>query len=51
MTRVKSFAGYVTSKSGKRLAFAIIVNNYNCTTYQIGRKLNTLMIALGDFDA
>jgi D-alanyl-D-alanine carboxypeptidase/D-alanyl-D-alanine-endopeptidase (penicillin-binding protein 4) len=50
MTRVKSFAGYVKSKSGKNLSFAIIANNYNCSTSQIGKKLEKLMIALGNFN-
>lgn len=50
MTRVKSFAGYVKSASGKDLVFAIIVNNHNCPTYEIGKKLERLMISLGDYD-
>jgi len=49
MTRVKSFAGYVKDKSGENLAFAIIVNNHTCTTYQIGKKLEKLMISLGNY--
>lgn len=31
MSRVKSYAGYIESISGKTYAFAIIVNNYNCS--------------------
>jgi D-alanyl-D-alanine carboxypeptidase/D-alanyl-D-alanine-endopeptidase (penicillin-binding protein 4) len=50
MTRVKSFAGYVKSASGKDLVFAIIVNNHTCTTYEIGKKLEKLMISLGDYN-
>ena len=49
MTRVKSFTGYVKSADGKDLVFAIIANNYTCTTSQIGRKLEKLMISLGDY--
>jgi len=29
MTRVRSYAGYLTAKSGKELIFSIIINNYN----------------------
>jgi serine-type D-Ala-D-Ala carboxypeptidase/endopeptidase (penicillin-binding protein 4) len=29
MTRVRSYAGYFTSKSGKSMSFSIIVNNYS----------------------
>lgn len=50
MTRVKSFAGYVKSASGKDLVFAIIVNNHTCATYEIGKKLEKLMISLGDYN-
>lgn len=49
MTRVKSYAGYVTSASGKNLSFAIIVNNYNCTSFQIKKKVEKVMVALGDY--
>ena len=49
MTRVKSYAGYVTSADGKELVFGIIVNNFNCTTSQMGKKLEKLMISMGDY--
>jgi D-alanyl-D-alanine carboxypeptidase len=29
MTRVRSFAGYFTTLSGKNMAFSIIINNYS----------------------
>jgi len=35
MKRVRSFAGYASSNSGKNIAFAIIVNNYDCNDYII----------------
>lgn len=50
MTRVKSFAGYVKSANGKDLVFAIIVNNHTCKTWEIGKKLEKLMISLGDYN-
>ncbi len=50
MTRVKSYTGYVKSANGKQLVFAIIVNNFNCSTYEIGKKLEKLMISLGEYD-
>lgn len=48
MTRVKSYAGYVKSKSGKNLAFAIIVNNYNCYTSTMTKKLEKIMVAVAN---
>ena len=35
MTRVRSFAGYFTTKSGKNLAFSIIINNYSGSSNNI----------------
>jgi len=49
MTRVKSYAGYVKSKSGKNLAFAIIVNNYNCYTSTMTKKLERIMVAIANY--
>jgi serine-type D-Ala-D-Ala carboxypeptidase/endopeptidase (penicillin-binding protein 4) len=51
MTRVKSFAGYVKCASGEQLAFTIIVNNFNCTTAEMAKKLERLMIALGNYSS
>ena len=49
MTRVKSYAGYVTSKSRKNLAFAIIVNNYNCSTSTMTKKLEQIMVEIANY--
>ncbi len=49
MTRVKSYAGYVTSKSGKNLAFAIIVNNYTCYTSTMTRQLEKIMVEISNY--
>jgi len=35
MTRVRSFAGYFTTKSGKNMAFSIIINNYSGSSENI----------------
>jgi serine-type D-Ala-D-Ala carboxypeptidase/endopeptidase (penicillin-binding protein 4) len=35
MTRVRSFAGYFTTKSGKNMAFSIIINNYSGSSKNI----------------
>ncbi len=50
MTRVKSFAGYVKSASGKKLAFAFTVNNFNCTTEEMGKKMEKVLISLGEYN-
>ena len=50
MTRVRSYAGYCTSKKGNLMTFAIIVNNYDCTAAQMKDKLEKLMIAIAEID-
>ena len=35
MTRVRSYAGYITSMSGKQMVFSIIINNYTGTSRYI----------------
>lgn len=43
MSRIKSYAGYVDTKSGKKLAFAIIFNNYNCSNAYLMKKIEKFM--------
>jgi D-alanyl-D-alanine carboxypeptidase/D-alanyl-D-alanine-endopeptidase (penicillin-binding protein 4) len=43
MSRIKAYAGYVKSRSGKDLAFAIIVNNYNCSNSATVQKIESIM--------
>jgi len=50
MTRVRSYAGYVTSISGRKLAFAIIVNNYSCTGYQMKQRMAKLMVKIAEYN-
>lgn len=46
MSRVKSYAGYVKTTSGRDLIFAVIVNNFNGTSQEMTRKLERLMEAM-----
>ncbi|MBK9191996.1 MAG: D-alanyl-D-alanine carboxypeptidase [Crocinitomicaceae bacterium] len=46
MTRVKSYAGYVDSSSGKKLAYAMIINNHYCTSAQLKKYFEQLMIKM-----
>jgi serine-type D-Ala-D-Ala carboxypeptidase/endopeptidase (penicillin-binding protein 4) len=50
MTRVKSYAGYVTTKSKRNIAFAIIVNNHNCSSYEMKKKMEKVMIKLAEIN-
>ncbi len=44
--RVKSFAGYVESKSGKRIAFSIIVNNFECSSEATVERMEKVLNAM-----
>lgn len=48
MTRVRSYAGYCTTKSNKELAFAIMVNNFNCSPTEMKKKMEKIMIKLAE---
>lgn len=50
MSRVRSYAGYVTNKRGNLLAFAVIVNNYDCSALQMKDKLEELMVAIAEVE-
>ncbi|MCO5260175.1 MAG: D-alanyl-D-alanine carboxypeptidase/D-alanyl-D-alanine-endopeptidase [Crocinitomicaceae bacterium] len=43
MKRVKSYAGYAESKSGRRIAFAFILNNYSCSNAHATNQMELLM--------
>lgn len=50
MSRVKSYAGYCTTKSGKKVAFAMIINNFNCYSSTVKKKLEKLMVAIANYN-
>lgn len=50
MTRVRSYAGYCTTKSNKEIAFTLMVNNYNCTPLMMKKKLEIIMIKLAEIN-
>lgn len=47
---VKAFAGFVTSSSGREIAFSMVVNNFSCTTSEAQTQLELLMIAVAEFN-
>ena len=50
MIRVRSYAGYVTTKNKRNIAFALIVNNFNCTPFQMKKKMEKIMIQLAEIE-
>lgn len=43
LTRVKSFAGYMTTQSGREISIAIIINNYTGTTSNLNRLMENFI--------
>lgn len=50
MNRVRSYAGYAKTRSNKTIAFAIIVNNYNCSAAEMKIKLEKIMVRLTEIN-
>lgn len=48
ISRVRTYAGYVETKSGRRLCFAMLANNYTCTNAQAKDFLEGLMVTLAE---
>ena len=46
LSNVKAYSGYVETKSGKNLAFAVIANNFNCSKSQIVKKMEFIFNAM-----
>lgn len=46
MNRVRSFAGYMTLKDGRKVAFSIIANNYDCSASAMRKKMEVFLLKL-----
>ena len=50
ISRAKAYAGYVTSVSGREIAFSMVVNGFSGSSLQARDKLEELMIALAELN-
>ena len=48
--RVKSYSGYVTSRSGREIAWAIIINNFTCSSNDTRKAMEKFIVALADYN-
>jgi D-alanyl-D-alanine carboxypeptidase/D-alanyl-D-alanine-endopeptidase (penicillin-binding protein 4) len=48
LNRARAYCGYVTTRSGRTLAFSLIFNHYNCSPREARLKMEKFMIALAD---
>jgi len=49
ISKVKSYAGYVVSKTGKNIAFAITVNNYSGSNSQVITEIEKVLNELANY--
>lgn len=47
--RVKSYSGYVKSRSGRELAFSIIINNFTCSSNETRQMMEKFIVGLADY--
>ncbi len=47
---VRAYAGYAKTKSGRDIAFSLIINNYNGKSSSAKKKLERIMVAITDFN-
>jgi D-alanyl-D-alanine carboxypeptidase/D-alanyl-D-alanine-endopeptidase (penicillin-binding protein 4) len=49
MQGVKSYAGYIDSSTGKKIAFAITVNDFSCSGNQLTVRMEKIFNALAQY--
>ena len=50
MNRIRSFTGYITTRSQRKVSFSLIVNNYTCSGYAIRQKLEKVLLSIAEFN-
>ena len=49
INRARAYCGYVKSRSGKELAFSVMLNNYNCSAREAKQYLEKLMLSFYEY--
>ena len=47
---VRSHTGYVTTQSGRMIAFSLIANNYHCKTKEVTKIHEKIVVALASME-
>jgi D-alanyl-D-alanine carboxypeptidase/D-alanyl-D-alanine-endopeptidase (penicillin-binding protein 4) len=50
MSRVMNYTGYLTTASGRELAFAVMVNNYNCSNTEMRDMLKEFFLSVYEME-
>ena len=48
ISKVKSFAGYVSTISGRRLVFSLLVNDFDCRVRLMKKKIEAVLIKMAE---
>ncbi|MCK9422705.1 MAG: D-alanyl-D-alanine carboxypeptidase [Bacteroidales bacterium] len=48
ISKVKSFAGYISTLSGRRLVFSLLVNDFDCRPKLMKKKLEAVLIKMAE---
>lgn len=43
MTRVRNYAGFLRTSSGRHLSFGVFTNNFDCSSHQVTKRVEKLM--------
>jgi D-alanyl-D-alanine carboxypeptidase/D-alanyl-D-alanine-endopeptidase (penicillin-binding protein 4) len=43
VNRVRNYAGYLVTKSGRQIAFGILHNNFDCNSHQVSKRVEKLL--------
>lgn len=46
VTRARNYAGYLVSKSGREVAFGILANNFDCSSHEVSKRVEKLLIEI-----
>ena len=50
ISKVRSFAGYATTKKGNQVCFALLFNNFDCSSSEMKQKLEKLMVMIAELE-
>ena len=48
ISKVRAYSGYLTTKSGREVAFAVMMNNYTCSDAVARQKLEKMMVKIAE---
>lgn len=51
MTRVRCYAGYLTTDAGRQLSFAVMLNNFSCSQAGVTKRIEELLVLLRKLQA